>query len=473
MDKRLIKNSIIYTVASVLQKGILFLLLPVYTAFLSTSEYGILNVITSIISLLSALFLLSLQAAAARLNFLDKYANIRSQVWGTILVMILLNSLIMGSVFFLFRKELMCPLARGIEFYPFLFIALLTTIVNPLYLYFQTYLQTIQDAKRYAINMLTNFGINVSLILILLIIFNKGVLGILYANLITAILFFLYSIKAFLSKIKVCVSKNIVKEALKYSLPLLPHTTSSWVMAMVDKVLLNNILSASAAGVYSAGYQLGGAMNIVTSAVSQAYTPWFFQQVKKGEKGLEEIFLFAKYASMTFALIAMLFSFVSKEVCCLILSDEYEEAYLVILFVAFGYVYFGLYVLYVATLFLKKTYYVTGITFIAALSGIFFNLMLIPVLGMIGSGVSILISYFLTALLAWLLSYYNKIKFPFFKTIGSVSLIFLITLGTVFITDDLYGWLYKSVVLLIMICIVSRYFNDFVMLFFKICRKDK
>ena len=89
----------------------------------------------------------------------------------------------------------MCPLARGIEFYPFLFIALLTTIVNPLYLYFQTYLQTIQDAKRYAINMLTNFGINVSLILILLIIFNKGVLGILYANLITAILFFLYSIK--------------------------------------------------------------------------------------------------------------------------------------------------------------------------------------------------------------------------------------------------------------------------------------
>ena len=115
----------------------------------------------------------------------------------------------------------------------------------------------------------------------------------------------------------------------------------------------------------------------------------------------------------------------------------------------------------------------TGITFIAALSGIFFNLMLIPVLGMIGSGVSILISYFLTALLAWLLSYYNKIKFPFFKTIGSVSLIFLITLGTVFITDDLYGWLYKSVVLLIMICIVSRYFNDFVMLFFKICRKDK
>ena len=66
---KLLKNSGIYVIVSMLQKCISFFLLPLYTAFLTPADYGILNVVSSISSLLSVFFLLSLNSAGARFYY--------------------------------------------------------------------------------------------------------------------------------------------------------------------------------------------------------------------------------------------------------------------------------------------------------------------------------------------------------------------------------------------------------------------
>ena len=62
---KILQNSAIYTIIMVLQKGISFFLMPLYTAFLSPSDYGILGIVSSVSSLMAVFITLGLEAAAA------------------------------------------------------------------------------------------------------------------------------------------------------------------------------------------------------------------------------------------------------------------------------------------------------------------------------------------------------------------------------------------------------------------------
>ena len=443
----ILKNSFLYSFVSFFQKGIQFLLLPIYTYYLTPDDYGVLNVILSIVSLLSVLFLLSLHGAASRFHFLEEYANKKKKLWGAIVVIVILNSATLGTMAILFHTFLIDPLAKGIGFFPLLFIAILTTILNPLYLLYQTYLQTTQDGKRYSINMLVNFLLNVGLILFFVIIEKKGVIGILFANLITAIVFFFYSIIAFLPKIKLSINKTIAKQSLKYSAPLIPHSVSGWIMAMIDRLMLNNLNGTYNTGIYSAGYQIGSSLNAVTSSVTQAYSPWFYQNIQSIE-GKNKIFMFAEKFTFLYCVIALILALFSPEICKLMLNAEFFEAYKVIPLVAFGYVYSGVYSFFISTLFLKKTYFVPIVTFTSAFIGVILNIFLIPRLGIIGAGFSCYISFFVSAIMAYILSKRENISFNFFKTIGVSILFFVISMVIYLPLSYEKMWILKICILL-------------------------
>lgn len=160
---KILKNSSLYTFCALLQKGTGFLLLPIYTTYLKPEDYGIMNLITSITGFLSILFLVSLHAAAARFHF--KYVTSKGQaiVWGTILLMVLFNSAFWGLICIIFHDALLVPLAEGIPFYPLLLLAILGTMLSPLYLFYQQWLQCTQDGLRYTLNLMCNFLLQVFL----------------------------------------------------------------------------------------------------------------------------------------------------------------------------------------------------------------------------------------------------------------------------------------------------------------------
>lgn len=188
---RVLQNSAIYTIIMVLQKGISFLLLPIYTYFLSPADYGVLGVVSSISSFLSVLISLGVGGAASRFYYLHKNdKEYHRRLYGTIALVILCNTITFGSLFIFGHKYLIDPIIGKIDFYPFVIVGLLTVLVTPLYTFFQEYLQTIQDGKRYGINSLSFFFLNLTFILVSLYVLHLGVLGVLLSNLCTSILFF-------------------------------------------------------------------------------------------------------------------------------------------------------------------------------------------------------------------------------------------------------------------------------------------
>jgi len=472
---KFLRNSGIYVVVSVLQKAISFFLLPVYTAFLTPDDYGTLNVVMSISALLSLFFFLSLTSAAARFHYthLDDELQIK-KIWGTITLFVVINSVFLGAVFILSHRFLLDPFIKGIDFYPFMFLGIMNAILSPLYLSFQNYLQVKQDGFRYGTNILVNFLLNVGLILFFVVVLKKGVIGILLANVITSIVFLIYVLIAFVPKIIMRFDKKILNPAFKYSLPLVPHSLSSWLMAMVDRIFVNNITGTAAAGLYSLGYQFGHIVDILTMAVNQAYVPWFFEREKKGE--IQQVVKVAELLTLTYCFIALGLSLFATEVIKMMVSnDDFLSAWRFVPFISFAYVFSGLYYFYVNILFLKQTKWVPVITFSSAIIGLVLNIILIPKIGSIGASISCLITLFFSSILALFFSMRaEKIRFNNFRMylyaclFFSISLIiflpifinpfhfFLFKTGCLLLLLIIFGMIYRKDIVLLKTIIIKR-----------------
>ena len=420
---KLVQNSAIYSIITILQRGISFFLLPLYTAFLTPADYGVMNIVTTVTSLLSLFFLLGLTGAASRFYFQHKDdEQYIKELWGTILTFVIINSIILGSIFMLFHKYLIDPIVGNIPFYPYFILGIATTIVSPLYLFFQNYLQTKQQGIKYGINLLSNFLIQTGLIILFVAGFKMGVLGVLLAQLITAFLFFIYVLIAFVPKVKLGINRAILKPAFKYSLPLVPHLLAGWSTGLIDRLLINGMKNESETGLYSVGNQFGSVTSSLTNAVNMAYSPWFMESYEA--KRFNDITKAGSAVILLYCSVAFLISLFCPEVLKIMVTEQFRSVWNIIPLLSFACVLNGLYFLFVNTLFLQKTKYIFVITLTSLLVNLGLNLLLIPKFSYVGSAIACFVAYLMKSFVAMILSR-REVKEINFVPIRLYTIIFL------------------------------------------------
>jgi O-antigen/teichoic acid export membrane protein len=424
---KILKNSLIYTVVSILQKALAFFLLPLYTVFLSKDDFGIVSVITSVTNLLSIFFLLGLNGALSRFYYDNKNdIEFIKDLFGTISIFILIISTVVGIVIILFHNYLLDPFIKGIDFYPCVFLGLISIILSPLYLLYQTTLQTKQLAGKYGLNNLLYFICNIGLTILFVVPFRLKAVGFLLAIALTNLIFFIASLFSFIPMMKFTIKKRILTDSLKYSLPLVPHSLSSWIVTMLDRLFLNNLKNNESVGLYSIGYQFGNILNIVTSGVNQAFAPWFFDKMQeKNDSERKKIIQFGEYMIVLYCMIALLITFFGKEILSFMVTRDFRESWVIISFISFGYVFSGLYYFFVNPLFFckKGTKWVPVATFTGAIVSSGLNILLIPYWGIVGSALSNLISNFVISVLV--LIFMKKIEPVQYKWIKMYLIIFI------------------------------------------------
>lgn len=436
---KLFQNSAIYSLVMVLQKGISFLLLPLYTFYLTPADYGIMGVSGSITSFLSVCMTFGLGAAAARFYYSHlKDENYAKKLYGTIVTIVLINSAVFGTIFLVFHKWIIDPFLGNINFYPYVLIGLLSTIVMPLYQYFQEYLQARQEGLHYGINTMCFFIINVILIILALAVFKRGLVGYLLANLITSVLFFIYAAVVFLRRLKIGINKEIAKEAINYSAPLLPHQLAAWSNGTIDRLLVNGLKSESDAGLYNLGQQYSSLTNILGNAINQAYVPWFFDKINYGKEGLFLIYRVAEAIICVFGLFTLIMSLFSKELLALMISNPaYKDVWMTVPLLIGAYLFHSLYFIYVNVLYLKDSKVVFTISLVSLFVNIVTNVLLIPPYGVMGSALAFWLTYLVQCLVAHLWSHFrnkdirfNSLKL-YFVCFGSLVL----SLATLFMQN--------------------------------------
>lgn len=401
---KIVTNSALYSVTTLLQKGIAFFLLPLYTAFLTPEDYGIVNVVTSVSSFMAVLVMMALNGAATRFHYKNTEESYRKILWGTITTIVIISSLGWGAVFFTFHRFLVDPFIGEIEFYPYAVIGLANTMITPLYLLFQSYLQARQEALHYSINTFSNFLVHVGLAIVFIAVLKMGAVGMLMANVTTSLLFFVYVLISYVPKIKIGIDKTVAKESFNYSLPLLPHQISIWSAGTIDRLFLNGYKGEAITGVYSVGQQFGTVVSTVAYSVNQAFVPWFFQMIEKGKEGFKKIEQIGLFAVLGYCLIAFFISLFAPEVLRVMVSEGFRDAWQVIPILCFAFVFHGVYFFFINILFIKDTGWVFTVTLTSMGIDVLMNIILVPVWGFLGSAMACFLTYFTRSILAMILS---------------------------------------------------------------------
>lgn len=236
-NKRLVKTTIIYFIGTFGSKLLIFFLLPLYSNWLSTGQYGNLNLLTNVVPLIGPIFTLQITETIFRFLCTAKEEE-RAQYISNAFFLLFAGLLIFSIIYI--------PIAIVTKFeYSILFIVYFIT--NYLAMFFQQVLRGLGKNVDYSItgiiSTLMQLLINIAMIRIL---YEKSIL---LATIVGSAIVVVYALirTKFIKYINIkLISKNIVKKMLKYSLPLIPNQISWWFNDTVGLYILRFFAGSSA-----------------------------------------------------------------------------------------------------------------------------------------------------------------------------------------------------------------------------------
>jgi len=424
--RRVLENSFLYTLSNLLVKAIGFILLPVYTLFLTPEDYGIINLVYSFTHVASFIVAFSLYSAVIR--FYTDYKKDREKLkrfYGTLIIFIFISSIIFISIGLIFNKILIAWFFNGISLYPVIVIALSSLAFICLHTFHQSILQGMQKGKKLAIINLTVFSLQVCLNLILIGFFKLGAVGVLLASLIINFIYLIYMLVDLKKNnlITLCLDVKILRLALKYSVPLMPHNLSTSIANFASRVFINKAGTLSAVGLYSIATQFGLLIDMVQSSVNKAFAPWFFDMMNEKNVNNNEIVGLSSFLLIIYSFIYVVIGLFSQEAIIFMTNEKYLMAWTAIPILVVAFSAKSIYYFYVNLLFYYKE--AARKIFIATIAGSFADVILayvlVPKFGIYGAALAFLIAKIIVVATVILLSKkYNNIGY---RLIGMLKIV--------------------------------------------------
>ena len=423
------KASIWYAVCNFFQKGISFIVVPIYIRLLTTGEYGEWNIFQSWRDILIVLASLNLYAGVYtktlvdNKNDRDRYTS-SMQGLGTLITIGLL-------AVYVFARAWVNPLI-GLNT-PYMLLLFLYFIVYPAFSFWGTRQRVEYKYKSMvvvtAIVSLLTPALSLALFFMTELRELALVLGFLIVQCAIGIIFYVYHF----IKGKCFFNKGYWKYAVKFNVPLIPHYLSLIVLGQSDKIMIKYYCGESDAGIYSFPYQIASAINVLITAINGSRVPWMYEQLKA--KIYDRI---GKITNMLILLMGGIVTFIAllAPEIMLIGTAEYEEAVYVIPVVTLGVFFTFIYDLYASIEFYYgSTKYVMYASVTGAVLNIILNAIFLPVFGYIAAAYTTLICYIIFMLMHYLFArkvikeqnistqiYNNKMIFLFSAVITIVGL---------------------------------------------------
>lgn len=385
--KRLFKDTLIFAIGNLGSKLISFILVPIYTYYLTTSEYGIADLITVTVSMLLPFISFSIYQAVLRYARDKNYST--DQVFNVGLFISLIG--IAVSTFVLY------PLMHYFNFFGNL--SIYFSVILSLQLLESLLGQFVRAIDKVVIFSLNGIimTITIGLMNILLLAYlNMGVIGYLLSTiigLIVSILFLFISARVYTYIELKRLDPNLIKDMLNYSLPMIPNTISLQVTNTANRYFILFFIGNSANGLFAVANKIPGLVGMLYSIFYQAWQLSAIDEYESENKSEKYTEVFKYFSGIlligTSALMTIL-----KPLMNFLVSDDFTGAWQYVPFLMLGTVFSSfsgfLGANYVAA---KQTAGVLKTTLLGAIASIVLNLFLIPLIGTNGAGISMMLSY--------------------------------------------------------------------------------
>lgn len=384
-------NTLIFTISSFGSKFISFFLVPLYTAVLTTSEYGSVDLMTTTAQLLIPVLTLNIQDAVLRFT-LDKNYN-KEDVLTVASRTIFVSSCLLLCVLVLTNRGGLINLSGN--YVAFLFCSyLMGTINNSL----SMYLRSTGKMKVIGVCGVINTFITCLANIFLLLVVKIGVNGYMIA----------YMSGAFVANIGMIIfgnvledlkhgkwNKEVSKTMFAYGVPLVANSIAWWINNVSDRYILTFFCGTALNGVYSVAYKIPSILSMIQSTFYNAWSVSAITEFDENDSDgfIGNVFTLYTVASIVLCSGIMLFNiFIAK----IVYSNDFFVAWKYVPLLLVGTIFNGL-GLFIGCIFtaVKRTKDISTTTMVGAGINTVLNFALIPVIGGTGAAFATMVGYFL------------------------------------------------------------------------------
>ncbi len=391
MDKKkqLAKNTIIIFMGRVCTQFISYFLLPFYTSYLLTNEYGLVDLIQTYVTLLVPIITLELEMSIFR-YLIDSRENEQD------------TRNLMSNNFFVLGISLLffCILYTLITYFvtiPFRWLILVDIIVCVLSGNFLQVTRGFGKTVDYSISCILTGVTTIVSNIIMICVLHKGAYGMIFsmalANFICAsYLFFRLRLYKYFDFSK--IDMNLIKKMNKYSIPLIPNGISWWIINASDRSIVSFMLGASANGLYAISNKFPNIISSLTGVFNLSWSESAALHINSSDR--DDFFsditntVFKLFTSMGVGMLAVLpFLFP------VFINSSYQKAYDYIPLLVLATIFNVLICLYSQVYLAKKlSKQVATTAIIGAIINIVINVCFIQKIGLYAAALSTTISYF-------------------------------------------------------------------------------
>lgn len=449
-EKNLAKNTIIITIGKICTQLITFFLLPLYTGILSTEEYGTVDLLNTLVSLLLPIVTFQVEQAVFRelievRGKKDKESRIISSAVITVIFQCIVYLIIFALISPFINNHYKFFLATNVV--ANIFLSLLLQISRGF-----------GDNKKYAfasfISALSTIVFNVLFLVVIKLGANGMLLGTMLGQIVATIYLFI-SLKLYkYLKVK-DYKKEVIKSLWKYSLPLIPNAISWWVFNASDRVIASAFLGVDQNGILAASLKFSAVYITFYNIFNMSWTESISIAIKDDDVN--------DYFNRMFNIVLRLFTAMAVGmIACMpfvfpiMINEKFSAGYglipISIIGSLFNVVVGLISVIYVAE---KNTKAIASTSIVSAVINIIVHLVLIKFIGLYAAVISTFVAYFVMSIYRMI-----DINKKYFKVNSDIKFVVQSAVALIFVFVSYYiNNIYLNVFVVLFAVLFAIYIN--------------
>ncbi|HVS99148.1 MAG TPA: oligosaccharide flippase family protein [Solirubrobacterales bacterium] len=397
--RRLATTGAAYTAASILSKLIAVALLPLYTRHLTTADYGTAEVLFA--AVVSASIFVRLGMIEAVLRFYYREDEDPARIVGATFSGLFWFATVGALVALPFAGPLSEALL-GERAVGLVRISIGGLWVATLFEYLQTLYRLDERARAYFTITMANVLATIALTVVLVVGVGDGARGLLLGSYVTGAVFVLAMIVEQRRRLTLIVEWPLLRRLLRFGLPTMPAEVSLYLLNFVDRLIIVHVAGLGEAGLYSLAVKFAQAVNTLVRGFQLAWPPLAYSirdddEARRAYATVITLFL----AGCTWLVVGLWL--LSRWLLRFFAAPKFFDAYEVVGLIAVAVTLYSLYMVMVVILGRTgQTKFNLPAALAALVSNVALNLLLVPPLGIVGAGLSLVASYLVvTALMYW------------------------------------------------------------------------
>lgn len=439
MIRTFFRDSLFYTLSTLLTRGLGFILLPFYTHVLTPEDYGVLDYLTILGSVLAVTVTLDLGQGLARyIPELREDAHRLRAFASTGLWFTVCNYTALFLAIVVFKSEIAELVLGSPAFGDVLVIAAGLYWVNSISNVVQSQLRWELRSLQSSLVSMLHAVVGIAFSALFLLYFRWGVPGALFGQILGGVAAITAGFVLTRERYRLTFDWSDLRTMLAFSIPLVPSSLGVMVAMYVDRLAIKRLMTLSDVGLYGVGNRVALIVSLAMVGFQGALTPLIYAHHQAPTTPGELARLFRLFATASLVLIAGLALF-SDPLIALIAPPTYRPAAAVVPYLAGAAVFSSLYIFAPGLELQKRTGAIALINIGVALVNVALNFTLIPSLGLVGAALGTLLSAFLGVVvrMIWSQRLY-LVPHSWHRLLGAAALTSV--LAWIALKVDLGGW---------------------------------